>query len=388
MSHGTQPPNDPYEDLKVKKRKRKEIEKKVPDNWALGEKVIQYENSMSDGAPKKKSNSATTKRKKKTISNEFKDEFLKDEKKTRSLPLQSDESDFLRVKPLSDWLSVYGSPNGKSVQDLRLEVQSSMSSTIAVKKNDSNVKKNVAQKKKPRAITEETKREMKLFFESDQTSESFEMKSASDYQIFRDMKIEIEKKKKRSDGPDPCNWEIPEVRCCSPAYCQDFLREAKSNAERHCRRRKKCIFMLLATRYPDSIEDTKTEDGFVCREFLLPDQLEAYKIDPTALPNEEQLCLGCNRLMTTFWYYNYLSKNEEPAELLQDHYNPIGQEGGYPSEYFIYPNPTESKFTGISRPIIKFSKNTYVYAKIKFVNDISGKELTLKCVKETIVGEF
>lgn len=218
--------------------------------------------------------------------------------------------------------------------------------------------------------------------------------------MLRAMKSEVVKREETYDAAGGAARDAPEREAlqsvqmeeCSMAYCADFLREPKGAeyGERPCRRGQMCVFMLMAIRYPDSVSKVSTEEGFVCREFLLPSEKKALDDSngvrfPTAVAG---LCLGCNRFLTTYWYFSKMSAGEEPAELLQNHCNPIEREGEYAASRCLYPNPDESRWTGIARPIVRFAPNTFTYVRVNIVGERTGTAWRLKGARETHVAYF
>lgn len=166
------------------------------------------------------------------------------------------------------------------------------------------------------------------------------------------------------------------------SYCARFLREARGMDyfERNCRRGRLCIVNIMGAIFPDSAHVNSSDDGFICREFLLPSQEE--KCANGILPEQVQLCLVDNRLITYFHYIKNLKNNTTPKELLQNHCYKIDDIDGYAKEHCIFPMPGENKkkWTGIVDTFVKFSPNNYIY---NVMDDPSGrKNVTLKCLVE------
>lgn len=180
---------------------------------------------------------------------------------------------------------------------------------------------------------------------------------------------------------------IPEETGVS--YCASFLREAKFKYERNCKKEENCVSKKMSLRHPDTVEDAQGARGWICREFLLPSQQK--KLDSErVLPLYRQLCLLCNRLLTTFTYKKNEDENKEPLEIIQDHCNTIGVENdGYPLESCLEPIANKSqkigfKITGITRPIRRFSAVDYV-PKIEEIldQDNPGQLVKVRCFAET-----
>lgn len=434
--------DEQYTEFREKKKRRKVIENLMPENWELGKDKELYSNGhgavSTSSSPKKRIKVPSSlgrntspvisksNRRKKKISKEFEEKILSGKYPNKKVPIPTNETTIdahLKkkhvndpdIRPLEEWLITYGTRHGKELSELTTEVEKSIESGIKktmsqgthrpIPKADTPKRKiPIARRNRSSGPATEKKRkreqeEVDTYFSNDKdtSEEPFGMVGASTYKIFQQL---YERRKDKDnllgeigssaiDNNCSTTLTLPVVEECSKAYCTDFLREPigleERYGERPCRAGQDCIFVALSTRYPDSTEDARPEDGFVCREFLLPSQLERWKREKI-LPDQEQLCLGCNRMLTTYWYYLYRYKGEEPVEILQDHCNTVDQEGEYDMTYCIYPNPTEDKWSGLSRPVVKFSKETYVYCKMKLVGEKSKREFVLKCVRETKAG--
>jgi hypothetical protein len=164
---------------------------------------------------------------------------------------------------------------------------------------------------------------------------------------------------------------------CTKKYCSQFLCEPTAGM-RPCKRGKKCITYVMATLFPDSIEDCSPENAFICREFLTPIQLDQCKAagKPLFPPRD---CLLDNRLRTTYRFYDAIKRNVEPKELIQDHQNVVDEPDGYNIEHCIYPTASSKKWRGIVAPIVQFSLSNYVYATMDAKDHPSG---TIKCIVE------
>lgn len=151
---------------------------------------------------------------------------------------------------------------------------------------------------------------------------------------------------------------------CTPEYYADFTREARGAdyGERPCSSGKRCVCMLMALQWPDSLEEVLPEHAFVCREFLLPSQKQHY--DRTReLPVARRLCLPCNLATTTCNVKLHERRGTTPLEYLQDHCVAVDTEsGGYDMRYCIAP-ASGTRWNGIVAPFLAFSAAHYVYAK-------------------------
>ena len=141
----------------------------------------------------------------------------------------------------------------------------------------------------------------------------------------------------------------------------------------------------MAGKYPDNFRKTQSDEGFVCREFLLPSELETCKREEGKLPSMRKMCLGCNRYFTTRWHYACLRDKVNSSTLVQDHYNEIDVDDGYVKSVCIYPNIDPDQPPRIIRPIIEFKREFYIYSKMVMRGNTSGKTVSLKCAKESKV---
>ena len=257
----------------------------------------------------------------------------------------------------------------------------------------------------------------KLFYENDDTDQPFEL-TPTEYSIM--LKLESEDLKNDKNYRDigrnyinKVNLDPPDLPECTPSYCRKMMREplGEQYGERNCANESKCMAMVMSVLYPDSLDGFVPEDAFIMMEFMFPEQLDKYKAD-NHLPAIRQDCILCNRHKTTLRHYMYQKRNEEPRELIQDHQNVVAippppptlsamnngagsignndtplNKDAYNIDKCIYPETSPKQvFTGITRPIVKFSPNNYVYdtTKILVFNPCTGEKATteLKCMKE------
>ena len=274
-------------------------------------------------------------------------------------------------------------------------------STTTTKRKPPVATKKEKKKRKKKEIPKETVSpdELERFFSYEgSVTEDFELPGADRYRIYQNLMEEQKDVEGKLERYGRCNKTNPveEEKCAeewrtkletvSRKYCEDFLRQPKGDnyGERQCRRGPTCVFVLMATRFPDSLENYTSEDGFVCREFLLPSQLEKWKAEKS-LPQERRLCLGCNRLYTCFWVYLNLSRGRAPDEILQDHAYEVGRDGEYDMDYCLNHSITQpgAKWTGIARPFVKFATDTYVFSRTELKNRKNpNQSITLKSAQE------
>ena len=414
--------------LQADKKKNREMEKTFRSNWELGEDAGLYKKTkakeLSDSdissnelvAPSKKKSagrdprsskkhakespapSRSSKHAKKIVSEEFNDLYLKGP--SRNPPIENSNNNSSTSKAafdhrtLEDWVLTYGgNANGRSVGYLKGEI-------------DQDIGNRIGKKVKNPSLENETGNEKQTFGQDDMDDDPFGMNGPEEYAMFREM-IHIEEIEKetlyRKTGRSFLSENkhfVPNeegLEECDSRYCERYLRESRglNFGERECKYGNRCIFMILSISYPDQsdgLTGSRPEDSFICREFLLPSQENAYK-EENVLPDVIRPCLGCNRYRTTFWWYDHFRRGDQPRELLQDHYNTVGDNletsdrSQYNIDSCIYPSGKEDLWMGICRPIIKFSASNYVYSHTS-KTDVhnSSKNGTLKCVREANVG--
>ncbi len=358
--------------MKRRKKRRKEMLTKVPENWVLGFDRTSYEQGSKFDRSRKRKKVAPP-----PANSPIANESLDDRPRTDTTAFRPSEPSLVtgfEHRPLDNWLLHYASANGKTPRQVKREVLGSM-------------------KKRARAPAERGQKTgdeeaMRAFFREDPDDDEPFGEDPEEYSAVKRFREELEKNDELYDksgrllakgGARPSTMQLQklEENQCGPAYCADFLREAIAVlGERPCREGDGCIFMKMAVVYPSSLQAAVPGDAFVCREFLPP----AHKNRP--LPELPRLCLGCNRLTTTLWVYRFIEKDEEPAELLQDHCNSVDEDGQYNSDYCWYPG--ESRWIGIARPMVKFSRSHYIYRKIEV--PVSNGTVKAKGVLEAQTG--
>lgn len=299
-----------------------------------------------------------------------------------------------RSFPIDHWLENLSNPEGKSYEALKQELLLEVEKLILDDKlKDPGEKAGRPRKRIKVAPTEIPREALESFFDDDHNEEEFGLKSPLDYQMLKDLMLEYREKEDLLSKDDVVTFSEKDVSLalsnlegCSASYCANFLREFNARAgERPCRHGNKCIYMLLANKYPDNFNSAQSDEGFICREFLLPSELETWKKEEK-LPVMKKLCLGCNRLLTTTWHYECLKDKVDSSRLIQDHYNITGEDGGYSTSACIYPNVDPDHPPRIIRPIIEFKPEFYIYGKVIMGGEVSKRRVKLRCVRESKVG--
>ena len=406
---GKKPPlvniKEEVENLKNQKKKKKKAELYFTDNW----------DGLSFPTDKKKQNANKKKRKGDEITQQSQGQQLqarkrrgqafsaeprnenakkrtKNEEDMLKLPIiktEPNDSEELKVKPLSEWFAPFLKDKTKPIEEISRDILDSYSESInkilkesasnKSKKKVTNENQKFQQKAKGRGSKEE--KELKLLEEeflkkdTDEFNQPFQMPLPTDYKIFQMLKEEEENKDSiRNECTSyfkksvPENYEDPPV--CSKQYCTQFLAEPTGDM-RPCRRGNLCVCNTMCNSFPDSIEGSKPENAFICREFLLPKDYEKFNATGE-LPKCPAECLLCNRARTTCEYERIIKNKVTPIELIQDHQNSVDEPGAYSIKHCIYPSPSGNLWTGIVRPIVKFCSNHYIYTKIPMPNHPKG----------------
>lgn len=179
----------------------------------------------------------------------------------------------------------------------------------------------------------------------------------------------------------------------TPSYCREFecqpLPNGEEIGERLCANREGCIGIIAYMKSPDSIEDSINGNGFICREFLLPSELQKWEIEKV-LPEICGLCILCRRYESTNLFEIHAEENTSPQELIQDHWNSISTENeidGYSLENCLPPvqnrnSKSGPRKTGIELPILKFSKSDYIPQMRKRFDPRTKEFIEVKCFVE------
>lgn len=177
-----------------------------------------------------------------------------------------------------------------------------------------------------------------------------------------------------------------ELETVTKAHDDLFFRRAKPDlGERPCVNGDKCICRWLAIfRYGE-----ETDAAFVCREFLLPSQLDDFQ-KTGRTPKVQGKCLLCTRYFTSYVYT--LARNvpdfcpksciaiqtfgnaiecANPEDEAATHANAVGGADGYRADVMLYvdekwANTSASRGafgTLLWRPIVRFNSSDYVFVK-------------------------
>lgn len=185
--------------------------------------------------------------------------------------------------------------------------------------------------------------------------------------------------------------QVPEPELVSKTHDDQFLRRAdKTIGERDCLLGDKCICKWISVfRFGE-----ETDKAFVCKEWLLPSQLETFQ-NTGKLPPQQQKCLVCTRYFSSYIYHMartcptfkcqsqiqlqlFANQVHEcvPANDVMPIANESGTVDGYRPDVLLYVDEAFSS-TAASReglaqllfqPIVRFKSSDY-----DFVKDTDGQ---------------
>lgn len=168
---------------------------------------------------------------------------------------------------------------------------------------------------------------------------------------------------------------------CTRNYLRDYLRAPHPSdeyLELPCLNGQRCICLRLNESFPPlgtaaqrsgGADETgaRTRPGFVCRQFLLPEQQRAL-YSTGQQPPHRQLCLLCNRRTTTKLFYerqrqrDILPEREAGIELLQNHSVLTDSAGEYDLSACLTTTFDEVHMTGICKPFVAYNAAHYRHA--------------------------
>lgn len=156
---------------------------------------------------------------------------------------------------------------------------------------------------------------------------------------------------------------------CQRSYLQRFMREplGPEYGELECANGNNCVCNVLAANYPEMCSSQRKGSGFICMQFLLPSELEAYRATGK-LPASRKLCVLCMRAVVTFAYLDSIRNGTEPRLPLHDWCVKIDQEGEYDASAILEMTQGQGKLCGIVAPFVKFNACDYVYRQVKAGN--------------------
>lgn len=142
-------------------------------------------------------------------------------------------------------------------------------------------------------------------------------------------------------------------------YFPQFMRRGlgKDHGERDCRNGEDCYCANKNSIYPYVSDAKRRGKDFICREFLLPDELDAWKVKRD-LPTVAHFCVFCEMFMIAIEYDRYIRDRRVPIKLLHRWAVSIGP--GQFNASCMLPVSHEDRWTGIVRPFPRISPYNYV----------------------------
>jgi hypothetical protein len=182
-------------------------------------------------------------------------------------------------------------------------------------------------------------------------------------------------------------------------YLERYRRQADEEAgERSCQMGDRCMCMLLTKFHPNGVAEAHSSASFVGREFLLPEQEQAW-VARRQLPSAEPAkCLLCEMFYTTMRVYRYLRVYQiEPFEVLQKFRVEVNRTDGRPGYTLAQCLPlvhANGRRSGIVAPFPRFDGDHYVFDKktVRRRHPSSTAErpvfktVTLRCYREINVN--
>jgi len=159
-------------------------------------------------------------------------------------------------------------------------------------------------------------------------------------------------------------------------YFPQFMRKGLGEelGERDCRNGESCYCAVKSANYP-YVEDAKRRGrGFVCREFLLPSELDQWRVRHE-LPQRRSFCVFCEMFMITIEFDRLVKERVTPVKILHRWAVRIGP-GQFNADCML-PVRHEDRWSGIVRPFPRMSASHYVFGKTE-VGDIP-----LPCMRPT-----
>ncbi len=162
-------------------------------------------------------------------------------------------------------------------------------------------------------------------------------------------------------------------------YCADFLRPAIGESERPCKYGDRCVVRLMALAFPDTLSNSIQKEGFTCREWLLPSELNRTKEQRGWFPPAPKPCLMDTRLRVHYHVLQALKNHVAPKEMLPDHESVI-EKDGYNTNDCFSPVSGDGIWLGFNRPYKKFNFNNVRYERM----ERDGKKIP--CLVEINLG--
>ena len=159
-------------------------------------------------------------------------------------------------------------------------------------------------------------------------------------------------------------------------YFPQFMRKGLGAevGERDCRNGENCYCAVKSSIYPYADETKRRGRDFVCREFLLPAEFDAWRVN-RKLPSARGFCLFCELYIITLEYDRLVRERKTPIKPLHRFAFQIGP--GQFNASCMLPVRHEDRWTGIVRPFLRMNANNYVPGETRVGN------VTVPCLRPT-----
>jgi len=159
-------------------------------------------------------------------------------------------------------------------------------------------------------------------------------------------------------------------------YLADFMRKGlgEEHGERDCRNGTSCYCATKSSPYPFVDEGRRRGKSFVCRELLMPAELNAWKVSHE-LPQRRSFCVFCEMKIVEDEYNRCMSECVTPIKPLHRWAVRIGP--GHYNPSCMLQIAVADRWTGIVRPFLRFNANNYTYGETRV------GAVTLPCMRQT-----
>lgn len=161
------------------------------------------------------------------------------------------------------------------------------------------------------------------------------------------------------------NKTAASLETVSRSYARQFMREplGEQYGERECTNGIRCVCNVLHGSLRYSYDGDRSKGGFVCREFLLPSEMQQYRrLGSSALPCPPRPCYLCYLYQTTYLFNsNSMQKKESLGAVLQNFRTIFGVPGEYGTDRINLACVINHRSYGIVAPFPAFDCRYYQY---------------------------
>lgn len=154
------------------------------------------------------------------------------------------------------------------------------------------------------------------------------------------------------------------------AYLKDFWREP-TGSERACFSDSSCYCMAAASSQPHLDERRRTNVGFICRELLMPNELNVF-CDTGKLPAARAMCFFCELYVIETQHEMLMKRNERGLRTLNRFKMQVGV-GGFDQRCML-PQEIGGQKTGIVGHVLRLQVQDFGYAVV--TREGTGEEVS------------